>query len=191
MARRGPYEKGEAKRKEILQVALEIFAQEGYRGTSLRKVAARCSISLPGLMHYFDSKEDLLTQVLRARDESARARHAEFSGAETYREIIQEGADTPGLVELFVSMAAAASDPDHPAHALFAERYAAIRPHVTEYLRRRMEEGAIRTDLPAERIAVILVALADGVQLQWLTDRSFDMQQPISDVMALLAPDGA
>ncbi|MFE9702255.1 TetR family transcriptional regulator [Streptomyces sp. BK208] len=187
MARRGPYEKGEAKREEILQVALEVFAQEGYRGTSLRKVAARCNLSLPGLMHYFNSKEDLLTQVLRARDASARARHAEFKGAETYRSIIQEGADTPGLVELFVSMAAAAGDPTHPAHGLFAERYAEIRPHVTDFLRRRMDEGAVRSDLPPERLAAILVALADGIQLQWLTDRSVDMQQPIDDVMLLLA----
>lgn len=187
MARRGPYEKGEAKREEILHVALEIFAQEGYRGTSLRKVAARCNLSLPGLMHYFNSKEDLLTQVLRARDVSARARHAEFKGAETYRSIIQEGANTPGLVELFVSMAAAASDTDHPAHALFAERYTEIRQQITDYLCRRIAEGAVRSDLPPERIATILVALADGIQLQWLTDRAVDMQEPIDDVMALLA----
>lgn len=188
MARRGPYEKGEAKREEILQVALEIFAQEGYRGTSLRKVAARCNLSLPGLMHYFNSKEDLLTQVLRARDASARARHAEFKGAETYRAIIQEGADTPGLVELFVSMAAAASDTTHPAHSLFVERYAEIRPRIAAYLQRRMDQDAVRTDLPPERLAAILVALADGIQLQWLTDRTVDMQQPIDDIMLLLAP---
>ncbi|WP_037872149.1 TetR/AcrR family transcriptional regulator [Streptomyces sp. SPB074] len=188
MARRGPYEKGEAKRKEILQAALEIFAQEGYRGTSLRKVAARCNLSLPGLMHYFDSKEDLLTKVLRARDESARERYAGLEGSEQYRAVLQEGADTPGLVELFVSMAAAASDPGHPAHALFTERYAVLRPQIADFLRRRMAEGTVRTDLPPERLAAVLLALADGAQFQWLTDRSFDMRQPIDDVMTLLAP---
>ncbi|MBT2440165.1 TetR/AcrR family transcriptional regulator [Streptomyces sp. ISL-36] len=187
MAKRGPYEKGEAKRSEILHAALEIFAAEGYRGTSLRKVAARCSLSLPGLMHYFDSKEDLLTQVLRMRDETARARHRELTGPESYREIIREGARTPGLVELFVSMAAAASDPGHPAHDHFAERYPAIREQIATYLRGRMDEGAIRSDIPPERLAVLLVAVADGVQLQWLIDRSTDMEQPVNDMMQLLA----
>ncbi|MGN5636494.1 TetR/AcrR family transcriptional regulator [Streptomyces sp. AC154] len=187
MAKRGPYEKGEAKRGEILHAALEIFAAEGYRGTSLRKVAARCNLSLPGLMHYFDSKEDLLTQVLRVRDETARERQRERAGPESYREIIREGASTPGLVELFVSMSAAASDPEHPAHAHFADRYPTLRERVAEYLQQRMDEGEMRTDIPPERLAVLLIAVADGIQLQWLIDRSTSMEQPIDDVMALLA----
>ncbi|MCG8968697.1 TetR/AcrR family transcriptional regulator [Streptomyces sp. NPDC003470] len=188
MAKRGPYEKGEAKRSEILHAALEIFAAEGYRGTSLRKVAARCNLSLPGLMHYFDSKEDLLTQVLRMRDETARMRQDERTSPESYREIIREGARTPGLVELFVSMAAAASDTAHPAHAHFAERYPVLRERVAAYVRKAMDEGRMTTVVPPERLAVLLLAVADGIQLQWLIDRSTDMEQPIDDVMRLLAP---
>ncbi|MEU6106274.1 TetR/AcrR family transcriptional regulator [Streptomyces flaveolus] len=188
MAKRGPYEKGEAKRSEILHAALEIFAAEGYRGTSLRKVAARCNLSLPGLMHYFDSKEDLLTQVLRMRDETARMRQDERTSPESYREIIREGARTPGLVELFVSMAAAASDTAHPAHAHFAERYPVLRERVAAYVRKAMDEGRMTTIVPPERLAVLLLAVADGIQLQWLIDRSTDMEQPIDDVMRLLAP---
>jgi AcrR family transcriptional regulator len=188
MAKRGPYEKGEAKRAEILRAALEIFAAEGYRGTSLRKVAARCNLSLPGLMHYFDSKEDLLTQVLRMRDETARIRQGERSDPESYREVIREGAKTPGLVELFVSMAAAAGDPGHPAHQHFAERYPVLRERVAAYVQERMDEGRMTTVIPAERLAVLLLAVADGIQLQWLIDRSVDMEQPIEDVMRLLEP---
>ncbi|MEU0740798.1 TetR/AcrR family transcriptional regulator [Streptomyces sp. NPDC006134] len=188
MAKRGPYEKGEAKRTEILHAALEIFAAEGYRGTSLRKVAARCNLSLPGLMHYFGSKEDLLTQVLRMRDETARERQDGRTSPESYREIIREGAKTPGLVELFVSMAAAASDPGHPAHEHFAQRYPVLRERVAAFVRKRMDEGRITTVIPADRLAVLLLAVADGIQLQWLIDRSVDMEQPIDDIMRLLEP---
>ncbi|MFF0525212.1 TetR/AcrR family transcriptional regulator [Actinomadura nitritigenes] len=187
MARRGPYEKGQAKRKEILLAALEVFAAEGYRGTSLRKVADRCGLSLPGLMHYFESKEDLLAQVLRMRDETARLRHPDHT-PETYRRIVREGTSTPGLVELFVSMAAAAGDPRHPAHGHFAERYPLIRGQVAAFLRARMDEGRMRSDVPPDRLAALFVAVADGVQMQWLVDRSMDMEQPIADVMRLLAP---
>jgi AcrR family transcriptional regulator len=188
MAKRGPYEKGEAKRTEILHAALEIFAAEGYRGTSLRKVAARCNLSLPGLMHYFGSKEDLLTQVLRMRDETARERQDERTGPESYREIIREGAKTPGLVELFVSMAAAASDPGHPAHEHFSQRYPVLRERVAAFVRKRMDEGRMTTVVPPDRLAVLLLAVADGIQLQWLIDRSVDMEQPIDDIMRLLDP---
>ncbi|WP_327668030.1 MULTISPECIES: helix-turn-helix domain-containing protein [unclassified Streptomyces] len=189
MAKRGPYEKGEAKRKEILQAALEIFAAEGYRGTSLRKVAAKCSLSLPGLMHYFESKEDLLTQVLRMRDESARMRHEYRPQPERYQAVIQEAADTPGLVELFVSMAAAGSDPKHPAHTYFADRYPSMREQLAEHLRKRMDEGALRSSVPPDRLAALAIAAIDGIQLQWLTDHSVDMQQPIDDLVSLLTPD--
>ncbi|KAB2374167.1 TetR/AcrR family transcriptional regulator [Actinomadura montaniterrae] len=189
MARRGPYEKGQAKRKEILLAALEVFAAEGYRGTSLRKVADRCGLSLPGLMHYFESKEDLLTQVVRMRDETARLRHPDHT-PETYRRIVREGTSTPGLVELFVSMAAAAGDPRHPAHGHFAERYPQIRGQVAAFLRGCMDEGWMRADVPADRLAALFVAVADGIQMQWLVDRSMDMEQPIADVMRLLtSPD--
>ncbi|MFI2780169.1 TetR/AcrR family transcriptional regulator [Streptomyces sp. ALB3] len=188
MAKRGPYEKGEAKRSEILHAALEIFASEGYRGTSLRKVAARSNLSLPGLMHYFDSKEDLLTQVLRMRDETARVRQVERDDPKSYREIIRESAKTPGLVELFVSMAAAASDPAHPAHAHFAERYPVLRDRVADFVRARVDEGRISTLVPPERLAVLLIAVADGIQMQWLIDRSTDMEQPIEDLMRILDP---
>lgn len=188
MAKRGPYEKGEAKRSEILHAALEIFAAEGYRGTSLRKVAAKCNLSLPGLMHYFDSKEDLLTQVLRMRDETARVRQVERDDPKSYREIIREGASTPGLVELFVSMAAAASDPEHPAHAHFAERYPVLRERVAGFVRARVDEGRINSVIPPERLAVLLIAVADGIQLQWLIDRSTDMEQPIEDLLRILDP---
>ncbi|MFE2373646.1 TetR/AcrR family transcriptional regulator [Streptomyces sp. NPDC059398] len=186
MAKRGPYEKGEAKRAEILQAALEIFAAEGYRGTSLRKVAAKCNLSLPGLMHYFDSKEDMLTRVLEARDEAARIKQIERGGSFSAREIMRDGARTPGLVELFVSMAAAAGDPSHPAHAHFSERYPVMRERLAAYLRERMEDGGISDAIPADRLAVLFIALADGIQLQWLTDRSIDMSQPFNDLMRLL-----
>lgn len=44
----------------ILASAARIFAQEGYGGASIRKVAAHADVSLAGLYHYVRSKEELL-----------------------------------------------------------------------------------------------------------------------------------
>jgi AcrR family transcriptional regulator len=186
MAKRGPYRKGEAKRSEILQTALEIFAVEGYRGTSLRKVAAQCGLSMPGIMHYFSSREDLLTQVLMKRDEEARARHGDPETLPTALEIIGENQQTPGLVELFVSLAAAASDTGHPAHAFFDERYRAFRDTLAQRVASAQREGRMRPDVPAERLATLILAVADGVQLQWMTDRTIDMRQTFADAFQLM-----
>ncbi len=52
------------RRREILAAALELLADEGYAGASLRKLAAKLGIAQPSLYHYFATKEDLVEQVL-------------------------------------------------------------------------------------------------------------------------------
>ena len=76
MKRRGPYAKGIAKRQEILRVALDVIAAQGINGTSIKELAAAVDLSQAGLLHYFNSKEDLFLQILRARDEAEAEVHA-------------------------------------------------------------------------------------------------------------------
>ena len=44
----------------ILAAAAEVFAEEGYDRASIRSVAERAGVSVPGLYHYVRSKEELL-----------------------------------------------------------------------------------------------------------------------------------
>lgn len=43
-----------------LAAALEAFAEHGYHGTSVRQIAARAGLSVPGLYHHYPSKQSLL-----------------------------------------------------------------------------------------------------------------------------------
>ena len=52
------------RRRAIIDAALELLAEQGYAGASLRKVAAKVGIAQPSLYHYFPTKEDLVEQVL-------------------------------------------------------------------------------------------------------------------------------
>ena len=54
-------------------MAARLFAATGYRGTSLADVAQAAGLSNAGLLHHFPSKEQLLIEVLRRRDEADRA----------------------------------------------------------------------------------------------------------------------
>ncbi len=53
-------------REAILAAALDLLADEGYAGASLRKVAARVGIAQPSLYHHFATKEVLVEQVIAA-----------------------------------------------------------------------------------------------------------------------------
>jgi AcrR family transcriptional regulator len=48
---------------EIIQAALEIFAQKGYAATSVQDVADAVGVLKGSLYHYIDSKEDLLFHI--------------------------------------------------------------------------------------------------------------------------------
>ncbi len=55
-------------RQRILDAALEVFSNHGFRGATLDQIAAEAGLSKPNLLYYFDSKETvhraLLTRLL-------------------------------------------------------------------------------------------------------------------------------
>lgn len=57
-------------RDRVLQVAQALFAERGYRGTSLRDIAKRIGIKAPSLLHHFPSKQLLYLAVLDKMFES-------------------------------------------------------------------------------------------------------------------------
>jgi TetR/AcrR family transcriptional regulator, multidrug resistance operon repressor len=54
-----------SKRKQIMQVALELFIEQGFHGTSVQMIADRASIAAGSLYRYFQGKEDLIRQIYR------------------------------------------------------------------------------------------------------------------------------
>ncbi|HMQ65274.1 MAG TPA: TetR/AcrR family transcriptional regulator [Arachnia sp.] len=176
MSARGPYAKGEAKRKEILRVALDVVAEMGCRSASNREIARRVGLSQAGLAHYFDSREDLYMAVLRTRDEQDTAR---FQSArptiEGFFAIMEHNAHVPGLVQLYIEFSAEASIGLHPAHEYFTERYEWVRGQLAQIVRAAQEADEMGQKADPDEIATLMVAAADGLQQQWLLDRSIDM----------------
>lgn len=191
MTERGTYPKGVAKKEEILRVALDVFAREGYRGTSLREVAKAAGLSLPGLMHYFTSKEALLAAVLERRDAIDTADVAGDLAADgdpmtMLVAVMRHNADVPGLVQLYSTLAAAASDPEHPAHDYFSERFEVFRTVFAQYIAAAIDAGTLPAHLDPVMTATSMIALADGLQLQWLLDPSVDMAEHIEYLWRVL-----
>ena len=172
---RGPYRKSIERREQILDAALEVFAEHGDAGALLQEIANRVGVKLPSLMYYFASRDELLLAVVERRD---------ILGAELAREspepieaaaaAMRRSMRQPGLVKLFASMATAAADPAHPGHAFFTERYQRTTSEVTQRVARDQAAGLARSDEPAEHMAMLLLAVIDGLLRQWLIDPSID-----------------
>jgi len=52
------------KRRHILSVAAAVFAREGIARASMNEVARACGISKANIYHYYDSKDDLVFDIL-------------------------------------------------------------------------------------------------------------------------------
>jgi len=183
-AQRG-YAKGRAKRAEIIEHATALFGTAGYRGSSLRDIAAGCGISHPGLLHHFPTKEALLTAVLEHRDELDLQQFFRPSagGVDALRRVVALVAHNEtrrGIVELFAVLSAEATAADHPAHEYFVVRYRRTLAAMTAAYRQAGEDGALRDGVEPATAARELVAVMDGLQLQWLID---DCATPMAETV--------
>jgi AcrR family transcriptional regulator len=178
---RGPYAKTTRTRAAILDAALSVFAQNGYRSGSLKSVAEEVGMSEAGLLHHFPNKSALLSAVLERRDDRARERFR-FDPSDgrsvmrDFAELAEYNASIPGVVELFCTLSAEATAPDHPAHSYFVERYELSVRMAREALETLRDQGELAAGVEPDSAARTVIALMDGLQIQWLMDRdSVDM----------------
>lgn len=172
MTARGQYAKGLAKREEILDAALELFAQKGYDRVSVREIAREAGLSQAGLLHHFSTKEELFLEVLRRRDDrdGDPINHRHLHSVEHLISAVTHNASEPGLVRLFVSMSAESAVSTSDVRRWFESRYEWLLEEVARDVRDHQARGEVRSDLDPDDVASILVAAADGLQLQWLLD---------------------
>jgi AcrR family transcriptional regulator len=55
----------DGRRRELFKLAAPVFREHGYRGATIKALAHACHLAPAGLYHYFASKADLATYVVR------------------------------------------------------------------------------------------------------------------------------
>lgn len=175
------------RRAAILEAAMELIAERGYRRTSLAAVAERAGLTQQGLLHHFPSKELLLVGVLEARDRWDAAAAASGSWrTDTLAQLVEYNATRPGIVQAYTVLSADSVTEDHPARAFFEARFRAVREALAGALRAEFGD-TLPGGLTPERAAPLLVAVMDGLQLQWLLDpERVDLPASFRDFLGLL-----
>lgn len=190
MATRGSYAKGVARREEILESALDVIGRKGYQNASLKEIAEVVGVTPAALLHYFGSKEELFTEVLRKRDEHDGLDPAGLSADDArgaFLDVIRHNTEVPGLVALFSRLAVDAADPAHPAHPYFLDRSARLRESIAENFSTEEQRSALDPDT----LARVIQAVSDGLQLQWMIDPTVDMPGIMAALIDALLPQTA
>jgi len=145
------------RREELLAIAARLFAEKGFKNTTVRDIADAAGILSGSLYHHFDSKESMVDEILRTFQE-------ELFGQ--YDEILASDADPLAQLERAVLVSFDAIDRHHDEVAIFqneaaylltfdrfaylAERNQQSREVWLTLLRRGIGAGALRADLDLE-----------------------------------------
>ncbi|MEV7287060.1 TetR/AcrR family transcriptional regulator [Streptomyces sp. NPDC093252] len=176
----GSYAAADARRAAIIETATGLFADQGFHRTTLGEVARATGVSQTGLLHHFKTKDSLLLAVLSARDRQE-MRHfgPPTNGLRAHLahilDVLTEEAATPALTRLFLTTAGEATAPEHPAHDYFRRRYTLMCENNARAVTASMTAGEVRQDTDPQAVGRTLVAVTDGLKLQWLLSPTFDL----------------
>lgn len=181
--RRSP--RGETRRAVIIDAAAREFALHGYHGASIAAVAEKVGITQSGLLHHFPSKEALLDAVVQRRfaedsgiaDRLGLGEASPFAGYDT---MVARNIDDPTWVQFLAVITADGLTEDNAAHQLIQVRYERVRSRIRDrIIAHEGDRHAVPAHLDPEDVASLLLAVLDGLQLQWLYDDSVDMRRRV------------
>lgn len=192
MADRRPYAtllaKGEDRRQRILAVAQRLLTRNGWRSTTLGQIAREAGVSSAGLLHHFESKEQLLHAVLDARDRYDEA-HYDPSGdlLQQLERVAERFHRAPDLIGMFAVLLIENLDRDAPLHQRLFGRYRDAVDSVADLIRRGQEAGRFRADLDPAVKAVEVIAFLTGMETSWLLDPSIPLDEVFKGYIESLA----
>jgi AcrR family transcriptional regulator len=176
-------------RARIQQVALELFAEQGYEATSLREIAERLGVTKAALYYHFKSKEDIVRSFsedhftqMDALIDWARQQPAglatEHEILERYLTILVEGSDVFRFLEQNQATLRSADDGKHRFEQFRPRLYALvdliIGPDATTRARIRTTAAFFsisaslmlfrdQADTSAEELRKIILEIADDL----------------------------
>jgi AcrR family transcriptional regulator len=175
MPERGPYNKGRERREAIIRSTLNVFSELGSRKASMSAIAADVGIS-PGLLrYYFSTREDLLLAVISEWDKENAQRGLGLSHFADWLIAIGHNATIPGVIHLYTTCLVEATDPDHPGREFYRRRYATLTRKITAEILMQQRNGQAPPDMDPDRVARLLLAVSEGLQIRWLHEPDFSM----------------
>ncbi|ORW36694.1 TetR family transcriptional regulator [Mycobacterium paraense] len=184
--------KGEDRKQRILDVAQRLLTRNGWRNTTLAQIAGAAGVTPAGLLHHFESKEQLLHAVLDARDADDDS-HANRTGdlmVEIAR-VADRFTRAPDMVGTFTVLLIENIEPDAPLHDRMLSRQREAIEIVAELIRRGQADGRYRTDIDPAVKAVEILAFVHGMETIWLLDPSIPLTDAFKEYAEALARDFA
>src|SRR5215216_1158905 len=157
-----------ARREQILETALGLFAAQGFDATSTRQIAKEVGIAEGLIFHYFPTKASLLTAILEDRLEGRRAFRTRLrpllegasggSAPEVLGAVASGWLATLRRDEEFIVVLFATAQTNPEVRAAWQEMIREGTELLTGYLTSRVNAGELRKGLPLETAGMMFVS---------------------------------
>jgi AcrR family transcriptional regulator len=169
----------ELRRGEILDGALAEFSERGYAQATLEHVAERIGVTKGCLYHHFESKEQLLVELIRDRIEgSVKSAEARDAGSgevdlDTRLRHIWEHFQEPGQTEVSILAISELAKIPEAGRFLFDEVVVRSREPLRKVIKSAGPSGAAHA-AESERAAVVIPLMIMGAAIGLRLFRSID-----------------
>ena len=184
-------------RQALIQAAMDLFAERGYRGTSVQAIGELAGVSRGSIFWHFGSKEGLLWAVVeRAFQEwesdvlvpdvgDATGVQAMRRALAAHRRFLTERSEA---LRLFYLLMFESLGP-HPELAQeFARLHTHLRDMTVGWMKAAIETGEMRADVDATAVVTLITGALGGLAYQWLLDPGgFDLDRAYADLEQILA----
>ncbi|GAA5203003.1 TetR/AcrR family transcriptional regulator [Microbacterium jejuense] len=165
-----------ARRRDILDAAVETFGSKGFAAGTLQDIADQVGMTHAGILHHFGSKDQLLIEVLQHRDDTDVAdlegQHIP-DGMPLFRHLVRTAfvnAHRAGIVQAYAVLSAESVTDGHPGRPFFEKRYRTLRAEVAHAFEVVCAERGITEPATVDLACASILAVMDGLQVQWLLD---------------------
>jgi TetR/AcrR family transcriptional regulator, acrAB operon repressor len=175
----------------LITAAAELFAEQGFRKTTVADVAERAGISRGSIPWHFGNKDGLLEAVVA--EFSTTLLDATEPPAGSPLEVLDQARDfvRQPTTRLLITLLAEAVEPGSPVHGFYAELHRLLRKSGA----RGLERVAMPTGVSREEFTAVLIGAVIGVHQQWRVspadidlDRVFEAMKVILSKTSMAAP---
>lgn len=184
-------------RAQILEATTRLFAEYGYEGTSLSRIAGDVGIKKPSLLYHFPSKAELRRAVMgevlsRWNEVLPRILQAATTGSDRFESLVTE------LIRFFVDSPDSARllnremlDRPEAVTAMFDEYLAPWLKIISDYIARGQKDGSVHPDIDPETYVLHVIHLIVGaIAIRGVTESVIgtdDARQRVLDELVRMA----
>ena len=192
-------EKKTETRGRLLEATRRVVARHGYDGASVDEIAEEAGLTSGAVYSNFKGKEELFSELVRTELDAqisalkgALSQHVPVAeraraSAELWMSFIEREPEV--LMLTAEAWARAVRDPE--LRPEFAEHFREVRASLTRLISRMAHETGLRLTMPAEQLAIVFDALADGISHQKLVDPDAVPDELLGNVISLLLGAGS